>query len=484
MKALASLGPPSITPAFTTLLMHASLPYLSLCDVSQLVKARLVSPVELAQILLNRIEALDGQVHSFISITRERALQEARQAEAEIFKGQWRGPLHGIPVAYKDNIETRNVRTTAHSRSMMEHVPSADAEVVQRLAQAGAICMGKLSLQELAYGSPGDDDAFPSPRNPWSLAHSPGGSSSGSGAAVAAGFVYGAVGTDTGGSIRHPAAVCGVVGLKPSFDLVSTQGTIPLSPTQDHVGPLTRGVMDNAVMLQAMTGLSPGKPRKSTSDLRIGIPFDLIDTIGLEASVQEAFDTTLGRLKSLGASIVPVPTPMAADFNALGTRIILYEAWARYGAALQANPELFGAAFRARVKRGAGISSRDYESAVKAREGIEHHYARLFASGVDAIVSPGREEPAMTMERLRSEPLGVRGQFTRIYNLARIPALVMPMGFSPEGLPLSVQIAAAFHDEASIYGIAAALERDAGWTGFHPDLERQMAGVDGGCRNG
>lgn len=454
--------------------MHAELHYLPLRDAARLVKRRLVSPVELTRALLKRIVAHDDRIHAFITLTAEQALLEAKEAEKEILAGRYRGPLHGIPVAYKDNVETQGVRTTAHSRSLASHIPATDAAVVRHLKDAGAISLGKLSLQELAYGSPGANDAFPSPLNPWSLAHSPGGSSSGSGAAVAAGFVYGAVGTDTGGSIRHPSAVCGVVGMKPTFDLVSTRGVIPLSPTQDHVGPITRTVGDNAAMLQAMCGFRRGQ-RTQVRTVRIGVPFDLIDHVGLDTDVQTAFQESLDLLKSLGASIVPIQTPRLADVNAIGTRIILAEAWDAHGAALEEAPQLFGDAFRTRVMKGKGITPADRDAALAAREEIQQHYARLFAGSVDIVASPGREEPAMTMQKLLDDPLGVRGQFTRLYNLARIPALVMPMGFSAGGLPLSLQLAAGMGNESRIYDVAEEVEAQAGWTRFHPDIDSTHA---------
>lgn len=454
--------------------MRASLHYLSLRDAARLVRLRLVSPVELTRTLLERIDAHDDSVHAFLTLTVEQALQEARRAEKEIMAGRYLGPLHGIPIAYKDNVETQGVRTTAHSRSLANHIPDTDADVVRHLKGAGAVSLGKLSLQELAYGSPGANDAFPSPLNPWSVAHSPGGSSSGSGAAVAAGLVYGAVGTDTGGSIRHPSAVCGVVGMKPTFDLVSTRGVIPLSPTQDHVGPITRTVGDNAAMLQAMCGFER-KERTQVKGTRVGVPFDLIEHVGLDTDVERAFQESLDLLKALGASIVSIQTPRLADVNAIGTRIILAEAWAAHGAALQTTPQLYGDAFRNRVMKGQSLTPADRDAALAAREEIQQHYARLFASEVDVIVSPGREEPAMTMQKLREDPLGVRGQFTRMYNVARIPALVMPMGFSREGLPLSLQLAAGMGNESRVYDVAEDIETQAGWTRFHPHISSTHA---------
>lgn len=448
--------------------MHTELHYLSLTDAARLVKARLVSPVELTRAMLDRIAVHDPALHSFITVTAEEALAQARQAEQDISRGHYRGPLHGIPIAYKDNIETKGVRTTANSRALADHVPLADAEVVVNLARAGAVSLGKLGLPELAFGSPGSDDLYPAPLNPWNLAHSAGASSSGPAAAVAAGFAFATVGTDTGGSIRHPAALCGAVGLKPTFGRVSTAGIVPLSVSQDHVGPLTRTVADNAAMLQAMCSSFARGPRSTIASTRIGVPARLLEEVGLSPEVRAAFDEALDTLKAMGASIIEVPSPKLADVNTAGTRIILMEAWAQYGAGVRANPQAYGEEFRTRVAKGEALTAAERDAALAMRAEIGREHERLFAEQVDIIVSPAREEPAVTMAQFLGNPLGVRGQLTRVYNLARVPALVMPMGFSAKGLPLSLQLAAGLGQESRLYDVAEAFEQASGWTHLHP----------------
>ena len=228
--------------------------FLTIEQASQQLLAGEITSVELVEWHLRRIEALDPILHAFITLTADQALQQAHHADTEIRAGRRRGPLHGIPIAHKDILQTQGIRTTAHSNVLRDWIPIEDATVVRRLAEAGAISLGKTSLHEFAIGSPGLDEAFPAARNPWNPAHMPGSSSTGSGAGVAAGLFMGATGTDTGGSVRHPAAVCGIVGLKPTFGRVSCRGVIPLAPSMDHVGPLARCVVDSALMLQVMAG--------------------------------------------------------------------------------------------------------------------------------------------------------------------------------------------------------------------------------------
>jgi aspartyl-tRNA(Asn)/glutamyl-tRNA(Gln) amidotransferase subunit A len=464
--------------------MSEEFSYLSILEAARLIKTRKVSPVELTKSLLGRIERLNPKIHAFITVTPELALRQAAQAEKEIGKGRYLGPLHGIPIGYKDNVHTRGIRTTAHSKLLLDFVPSADAMVVRRLADAGAVCLGKLALHEFAYGSPGHKDPFPAARNPWNLDYSPGGSSSGSGAAVAAGMAMGAVGTDTGGSVRHPAAVCGLVGMKPTFGAVDEAGVIPLSPSQDHVGPLTRTVADNAIMLNVMMGQRQGLPFPNLSSdlhcldqangsvrgLRIGIPTKFLDSADMHAEVREAFEASLAVLRELGAAIIPVEIPMLVEANLLGTRIIIMEAYRYHREDLERHPERFGEAFASRVLKGAEYSEADYHNARAAQDTLKRAFGAVFADDIDVIATPGREDPPITMDQLLNDPLGARGIMTRMYNLAHIPALVVPMGLSRQGLPLSLQLAAALDEEALLYKIANEFESATGWTTRHPSL--------------
>src|SRR5215470_7531141 len=291
---------------------HAAqqLPLLDLSEVSQAVQKKEVSPVTLTEACLARIERLNPVVNAFITVTAESALQEANEAEAEIARGEWRGPLHGVPLAVKDLAETAGVRTTAASAVLEHYVPSEDAEVVRRLRKAGAVLLGKLNLQEFAYGGSGIVSHYGPVRNPWNTAHITGGSSSGSAAAVAAGLCYGAIGTDTAGSIRLPAACCGIAGLKPTYGLVSTRGVIPLSWSLDHVGPMCRTVADIALMLQPIAGydtldtnsVSATPPdylnalRQKVSALRIGLPRDVFYE-KLDPQIQQAVNEALKLLE-------------------------------------------------------------------------------------------------------------------------------------------------------------------------------------------
>ncbi len=265
---------------------NTSLPSLTLSEASQLVHSKEISPVELTKACLGRIEQFNPKLNAFITVTADFALAEARAAEAEIQQGRWKGPLHGIPIALKDLVDTAGVRTTAASGVFKDRVPTQDAEVVRRLRAAGAVLLGKLNMHEFAYGGSSAISYFGPVRNPWNVAYSPGGSSGGSAAAVAAQLCYAAIGSDTGGSVREPAGYCGIVGLKPTYGRVSTSGVIPLSWSLDHIGPMTRTVMDTALMLQVIAGYDPQDPGSidlpipdyvatiaaSTSSLRLGIP--------------------------------------------------------------------------------------------------------------------------------------------------------------------------------------------------------------------
>jgi aspartyl-tRNA(Asn)/glutamyl-tRNA(Gln) amidotransferase subunit A len=399
-------------------------------------------------------------------------------------RGEFRGPLHGIPIAHKDIVATKGVRTTAHSNQLRDWVPGEDATVYARLQAAGAISLGKTSLWEFAYGNPGPAAAFPPARNPWHLDYSPGGSSSGSGAAVCAGLCFGATGTDTGGSIRHPAAVCGIVGMKPTFGRVSVHGVLPLAASLDHVGPMTRTVRDNALMLQAMAGQDPRDPTSAAEPvpdfsaqidagvqgMTLAVPRRFMAAHPHDAECMAAFEQALAVLRKLGATTVDFDFPeigLAAD---LGTRILLAEAHAYHRDNLEHRPEKFDVSLRERLAAAAKLTPAELKEANDVRAGLARKYSELFAGGVDAIVSVGREGISDTMEALMGSPTARRGGCTRMYNLSGLPALVLPMGFGRHGLPLGLQIAADRFCEPRIYRIAAAYEGAAGWSGRHPPM--------------
>jgi len=457
--------------------------YLTIAQASSLIRTGQLSPVELATAHLSRIEALGPRLHAFITIMRESALAQAREAEGEIRAGRYRGPLHGIPIAHKDIVATRGVRTTGHSTLLKDWVPDENATVFERLRDAGAVCLGKTALHELAYGSPGPDQAFPAALNPWNPDYAPGSSSSGSGAAVAAGLCMGATGTDTGGSIRHPASVCGVVGLKPTFGRVSVHGVVPLAPSLDHVGPMTRCVRDNALMLQAMAGHDP-RDRTSVEravpdylreidapvrGMTVGVPRRFIEAHPHSAEVLDAFAAAVGLVRELGAEIRDIEVPGLDAAVDAAVVVLVCEAYRYHKANLAAHPEKFGAPFRERVLRARQHTDRDYQTALEQGRRLRASYARLFQSGIDLIVSPGRETPGTTMKELLANP-AARGVTNRMYNITGLPALTLPMGFSAVGVPIGLQIAGNHFDEARVYRLARAYEASAGWCGRHPSL--------------
>ena len=452
--------------------MSDPLHYLSLHEAAARIADRSLSPVALVEACIERCAELQPKHHAFITFTFDAARAAARLAQQEIEAGRYRGPLHGIPIAHKDVLLTAGVRTTAHSRLLQDWVPIEDAVAVQLLDQAGAISLGKTACHEFAFGNPDPDEPFPAARNPWNTAHMPGSSSSGSGVAVAAGMVMGATGTDTGGSVRHPAAACGIVGMKPTYGRVSLEGVIPLAPSLDHLGPLTRTVRDNATMLQALAGQGApdfaallGLPVRG---LRVGVPERFIATIDHTAEVSAAFERALEVLQGLGLELVSIaPEGLHAAFDA-GNVIIAYEAARYHRNDLQRQPEKFGRALRQRLLRGAAVTDAEYAAARERASALKHTYAALLAERVDAIASPGREAPAETMEQLYANPAGKRGITNRIYSLTGSPAITLPMGFSASGLPLAIQLAAAHGAEALLYQLSDAYERSAGWSDLHP----------------
>lgn len=459
----------------------ADLPYLSITEAAPLLRSRRLSPVDLTQALLERIERIEPRVHAFITVTREEALRAARIAEQEIAGGNYRGPLHGIPFAVKDTHYTKGIRTTANTPVLSQFVPAFDATVVARLKQAGAVLMGKLSLPEFSFGgSPAGGGEFPDTANPWDLSRTPGGSSSGSGAALAAGLVIAATGGDTSGSIRNPAALCGVVGMKPTYGRVSRHGIIAISWSLDHVGPMSRTVADNALLLNVLAGHDPldetssTRPvpdytralRRGVRGLRIGIPRAAL-LEGYHADVLRAFDEALVTFRKLGASLAEVempPTMTVADD--VQTIVRITEAASYHEPFLAAKAERYGKTnVRRDVDAGSLITATQYLRAQKVRARFTREFGALFQR-FDVFVTPGMPGPA-------GEPVNVTQPFRRIFNLCGFPALVLPAGMStsPAGLPLALQIAAKPFDEETIYAAASAFEGATSWHLNRPALD-------------
>ena len=447
-------------------------------------RAGTLSPVQLARAALDRIEALNPTLHAFITVTPERALEEAAAAEREIRAGRYRGPLHGIPIALKDIVWTRGVRTTAHSRALLDWTPDEDASVYEKLRAAGAVLLGKTSLHEFAYGNPVRDEPFPAARNPWNTDYAPGRSSSGSGAAVAAGLCYAAIGTDTGGSIRHPAAVCGIVGMKPTYGRVSCHGVIPLAPYADHVGPMTRTVRDNALVLQAIAGYDsrdatsvdrpvPNFSAEIGSELRgltIGVPFSFLESVPMDAGVAGPFEEAVRVLTSLGAKIESIEIPDLTASIRSGAMLVMHEAYEYHRDGLERRPERYGAAFRERVLRAASFTADDIQDAKAACSRLRAAVDATHASGVAIIASPTKEVDAETMKSLYDDPVDTRPGTIRLHNMTGAPALAVPMGFGSVGVPVGIQFAAANWHEPLLYRVGAAFEDATGWVERRPAL--------------
>ena len=439
-------------------------------------RARRTSSVELVADAIARIERHGQQLRAFITVTGKQAKEQALEADRELAAGVDRGPLHGIPIALKDLFLTRGVRTTAGSRLYENFVPDYDATVVERLRAAGAVILGKLNMHEMAYGITSANPHFGPVRNPWNPEHSPGGSSGGSAAAVAARMVYMAMGSDTGGSIRIPAAFCGTVGLKPTYGRVSRYGALPLGWSLDHMGPLTRTVRDAALVLNAIAGRDPKDPtssRRPVADyvpeegcsirgLRVGIPenfyFERVD-----ADVERAVRGAIARAESLGASVRPVQLPDVAALNAVARVVLLAEASAMAGPAL-ARRELFGGDVLALFDQGRLVPATDYIDAQRLRKIMRRDFHRIW-NEIDCLMTPTTPNVAPkigdTTVRLGGRDEDVRLATTRLVrgiNALGYPALSLPCGISGGGLPIGVQIVGAAFAEATVLRLGAALE--------------------------
>lgn len=466
--AAAALGPPRAVALAQTRV--EDLTTLSLLDASALVRARKVSPVELTNACLARIERLNPVLNAFITVTSEAALKQARGAEAEIQKGKWRGPLHGLPIALKDIIDTAGVRTTAASALFNDRVPERDAEVVIRLNAAGAVLVGKLNLHEFAYGGTSITSHFGAVHNPWKPTHIAGGSSGGSGAAVAAGLCFGALGTDTGGSIRLPAAHCGIVGLKATYGRVSTRGVLPLSWSLDHVGPMTRTVADAAALLQAIAGYdaqeaaSIDRPvpiysavlERKASALRVGVPREYFEA--LDPEVESSVTAALAVLRTLTAGVQDVPFPVKSDDR---TSIRAAEAYTYHAATVAKSPGLYQPEVLARIRVGADVSALAYIEARRRMEQARRTVHDVFKR-VDLLVTPTVAIPATAIAETPADD-APRIRNVAPFNFYGYPALSVPCGFTRSGLPIGLQIVAPSWGEESLLVAGNAFEKATDW---------------------
>jgi aspartyl-tRNA(Asn)/glutamyl-tRNA(Gln) amidotransferase subunit A len=445
-----------------------------------------VSPVELTRACLGRIEKLNPALNAFITVTAESALAEARAAEIELARGEWRGRLHGIPVALKDIIDTAGTRTTAASAVFEHRVPAEDAEVVRRLRRAGAVILGKNNLHEFAYGGSSLVSFFGEVHNPWNTGHVAGGSSGGSAAAVAAGLCYAAIGTDTAGSIREPAALCGCVGIKPTYGRVSARGVIPLSWSLDHVGPLAASVGDAAAVLQVIAGYDPldaGSVDVAVSDyvsglqhagmhhaaktLRVGVPRAYFYD-DLDREVQAAMEGALAVIRTLAAEVRDVQIEVTTDRT-----VQVAESFAYHAENIARTPELYQPETLRRIRSGEKISAAEY---IWRRRELdeERRRARDFFADVDLLITPTMPIPAPAIADLKKDPEALRPaelallRNTRPFNVWGLPAISMPCGFSDGGLPIGLQIAGAHWREDLVLKLAHAYESVTEWKERRP----------------
>jgi aspartyl-tRNA(Asn)/glutamyl-tRNA(Gln) amidotransferase subunit A len=448
----------------------------TISDLAPGLRRKEISPVEITRVCLDRIEKLDPALNAFITVMAESALAEARQAEAEILRGEWRGPLHGVPVALKDLIDTAGVRTTAASALYKDRVPTQDAEVVRRLRQAGAVIVGKNNLHECAYGGSSLVSYFGDVHNPWDVGRIAGGSSGGSAAAVVAGLAYAAIGTDTAGSIREPAALCGCVGLKATYGRVSSRGVIPLSSSLDHIGPLAGTVADAAVVLQVIAGYDSGDItsadvpvadylgalREGAKALRVGVPRAYFFE-DLDPEVATAVEHALRGIASLGAEIKEVKLDVPTDRT-----LQLAEAYAFHAENVAKNPELYQAETVRRIRAGEKISAAEYIQRRREFEEGRRSIRAVFAD-VDVLVTPTIPMPAPAIADLRADPDALRPaelkllRNTRPFNVWGLPAISVPCGFTQSGLPIGMQVAGAHWREELVLRVAHAYEQATAW---------------------
>jgi aspartyl-tRNA(Asn)/glutamyl-tRNA(Gln) amidotransferase subunit A len=466
--------------------MDKPLHALTLAEASRRIAQGKLTSSALVEASLARIRATNPSLDAFVLLTENAARRAAKKADRMIRDGKRLGPLHGIPIGLKDIYSTKGVRTTAHSKLLIDNVPAADSTVAAKLAAAGAIMVGKLATHEFATGGPATNLPFPPSRNPWNREHFTGGSSSGSGAAVAAGMVPMAMGSDTSGSIRGPAAYCGIAGHKPTYGLVSRRGVVPLAFSLDHCGPLAWTAEDCALTLDAIAGHDPADPAsvdapapKATRGLKGGIEglrlgvvrnFHERDLVA-DAEAGAAFDDALKVLRRQGAKLKEIALPPAELWDA-ACRVILYaEAYAIHEKDLQTRPKDYARITRIRLLSGAAVSAADYIQALRLRAQLARQYMAAL-DGLDAIVCACSLGPAPAMkDALGFPPVVLKGRLIMApFNMTGAPALSVCAGFAPNGLPLSIQFAARPFEDATVLRLGHAYERATPWREHRPEI--------------
>ncbi|MBM3343573.1 MAG: amidase [Betaproteobacteria bacterium] len=458
--------------------------WLTVAEVSALLRSKKLSPVEYAKALIARAEKHDKHYNAYLRPTPDIALEDARRAENEILQGRYRGPWHGVPYGLKDIVDYADLPTTAHSKILQNNVATADAVVTQKLKAAGGVFMGKLSTHEFATGGPSFDLPWPPARNPWNRDHFCGGSSSGSGTATGAGFLPAAIGTDTGGSVRNPASMCGVVGMKGTYGLVSRRGVVPLAFSLDHVGTLTRTVRDNAMMLDLIAGYDAQDPASANhatggytaqlgrdlKGLRIGVlrHFYAKD-MQADAEVAASIEASVQKLTELGAIISEVSTAPLQTYQACNRVILLSEAFAVHEKWMQERPQDYGQLARERLMGGAFVRAADYVNATRLRRKLTAEFHALF-DHVDVIVTSSSMDPPCRIDDPQANEYTYSRQSRAPFNVTGSPGLSVPTGFTKNGLPLGIQLVGKPFSEALLYRVAYAYEQASPWVNMHPTL--------------
>jgi aspartyl-tRNA(Asn)/glutamyl-tRNA(Gln) amidotransferase subunit A len=459
-------------------------PFLSIREAADLIAAKKLSPVELTRTCLDRIGKLDGTLHSFLLVTGDRAMADAKAAESRMMAGSLKGPLDGIPIGHKDIYCTAGIRTTAHSKLLENFVPAEDSMVVKKWAEAGTVMLGKLATHEFALGGPSFDLPWPPARNPWNPAHFTSGSSSGTGAAVAAGLALGGTGSDTGGSIRGPAALCGLAGIKPTYGTATRVGVFPLSFTLDHTGPLAWTVEDCALLLQGMAGYDPTDPAsanrpvpdytaelaKGAKGLRIGVirHFHEVDN-PVSATTKAGIEGALDIYRKQGAEIRDVTLSSMDDYNAVGWLILTTEAYAVHEPWLKSRFNDYGELFRDRLALAALMSGSDYMQAVRRRRVLCQEIATAMAD-LDVLITASAPAEAPKIDEVPKWGMLEKPNFTMPFNVTGLPALSLCTGYGDGGLPLSMQIIGKPFQDATVFRAGHAYEKATDWRSKRPAI--------------
>jgi aspartyl-tRNA(Asn)/glutamyl-tRNA(Gln) amidotransferase subunit A len=447
---------------------EAELKQLTLAKAASLIRSKELSPVELVQATLERIESLNERMRAFITVMGEQALDRAKAAEREIAGGH-RPPLQGIPVSIKDLFDTKGVSTTAGSKVFADRVPSEDAAVVRKLYEAGAVIVGKTNMHEFAFGTTTVNPHYGTALNPWNPERISGGSSGGSASSLALSMGLGSMGTDTGGSIRIPASMCGIVGLKPTYGRVSLEGAVPLSWSLDHAGPMARTVEDVAILLNAVSGHDcAGKLTGDIRNLSVGVPLTYFYE-RFDNEVENALRSALKVLEKLGAQLVEVDLPSAPEQRRIFDQIVGPEAYVYHEPFLKERGELYGTDVKGRIEPGAAMFSTEYVRALRSQALMKQECEAIFEAA-DVIVTPTLPIPAPRIDSLQ-KPWGSDSEtaiasltrFTRPFNIVGLPTVSVPCGFTTDGLPVGMQISGRAFDEATVLRVAYAYEQDAKW---------------------